>query len=204
VAEDYCTLEQLKKYIGLEQGDQLDDETLTSALDSVHAGVEDFTGRVFTKEDTATARLFEVDDCGVVEVDDFHTDAGLIVETDDGLNGSYSTTWAAGDYQLEPLNGVHHGRSGWPFTTIRAVGSRRFPRPRNRRATVRITAAWGWAAVPAPVHQACLILGAEAGKLKDAPFGVAGFADYGPIRVRDNPIARAKLTPYARLTLGIA
>jgi hypothetical protein len=35
--------------------------------------------------------------------------------------------------------------------------------------------------------------------LKDAPFGVAGFGEFGAVRVRNNPRAMALLQPYRRL-----
>jgi hypothetical protein len=64
------------------------------------------------------------------------------------------------------------------------------------RRAVQITALWGWSAVPDPVKQATLIIAAEQWKLKDAPFGVAGFGEFGPIRVRDNPMAASLLARY--------
>jgi hypothetical protein len=62
---------------------------------------------------------------------------------------------------------------------------------------LQVTARWGWTAVPAAVKQACLILASETFRLKGAPFGVANMDQFGPIRVRDNPMAQKKLMPYA-------
>lgn len=194
LGDPYVTLKKLKGYEGVP--DEVDDEVLTDALASVSREIEGHTGRQFNTDDTASPRLYVVEDRRVVLVDDFHTTDGLVVETDADGDGVFETTWTAADYQLEPLNGIVDGRPGWPYSTIRAVGVRVFPQSRHERATLRVTARWGWAEVPDPVRQACLILAAETAKLKDAPFGVAGYGDYGPVRVRDNPKAMAKLARY--------
>jgi hypothetical protein len=52
------------------------------------------------------------------------------------------------------------------------------------------------------VHEACLIVASETVKLRDAPFGVAGYGDYGAIRVRNNPMAMGMLAPYILPLIG--
>jgi hypothetical protein len=61
---------------------------------------------------------------------------------------------------------------------------------------VQVTAQWGWAAVPDSVKQATKILAAEIFRLKDAPLGVAGFNDFGPVRVREVPQVSMLLKRY--------
>lgn len=200
--ERYATLVQLKSYLLGEAEaaeDTLDDDELTDALASASQEIDDHCGRRFSADDVATARRIARDRIlrGTAWIDDFHTTTGLIVATDDGDDGTYSTTWAASDYELEPLDGIVDGVPGWPYYRIVPVASRCWPRC-TRRAPLRVTAKWGWAAVPAPVHQACLIMAAETHKLRTAPFGVAGFGQYGHIRVRNNPMAEKKLAPYVR------
>jgi hypothetical protein len=126
---------------------------------------------------------------------------GLLVAVDSDGDGVFETTWTAADYELRPLNGIVGGQPGWPYNQIRAVGSKCFPRC-SRRAVLQVTARWGWAAVPAPVHEACLIVASETVKLRDAPFGVAGYGDYGAIRVRNNPMAMGMLAPYCLPLIG--
>jgi hypothetical protein len=48
---------------------------------------------------------------------------------------------------------------------------------------VRVTARWGWPAVPAQVAEATLRTAARAYRRKDSPDGVAGSSDWGLIRV---------------------
>lgn len=192
----YASLAQLKDYLGPHLADLTDtssDEKFQDALESSTAEINDHCSRRFYADLTASARRFHpAAHGGVVLVDDFWDADSLVLETTtDGVNW---TTWSASDYELEPLNGVMDGEAGWPYTRIRAVGSRRFTRA--ARATVRVTAKWGWQFVPAPVHQACLILAAETAKLADAPFGVGGYGEFGIVKARDNPFAARKLRRY--------
>jgi hypothetical protein len=60
----------------------------------------------------------------------------------------------------------------WPWT------------PRNR---VKITATWGWKAVPQNIGTAALMLAVDLFKVKDAPWGIAGSSDLGMVRVQSNP-----------------
>lgn len=198
----YVLLDDLKKVIGLDHAGH--DDRITWALKSASRGIDKFCGRQFNKAGSVTARVFRPEGQLLVKVDDFHTTAGLVVATDDDGDGVFETTWSASDYQLEPLNGVVDGEPGWPWWTIRAVGSRNFPCSRRGRATVRVTADWGWPALPDPVREACQIVALETYKLPEAPFGVAGFAEFGVMRVRDNPMAKARLEPYQRSPFLVA
>lgn len=200
IGDPYATLDQLKSYLDLPVEDVVDDTELNAALASASRGITKFCGRQFNKETSATARTFRPTREGLALVDDFHTTTGLVIATGD--SGTFDTTWASADYELGPLNGIRDGEPGWPHWKIKAVDSLSFTVA--SRATLRVTAQWGWTAVPSPVHQACLILAAETLKLKDAPFGVAGFGDFGAVRVRDNPMARAKLIPYRRNAVLVA
>lgn len=171
------------------------DTQLGEALSAVSRAIEKFCDRQFNDAGGVSVRVFYADTAYVCRVEDFHTTVGLIVKTDQGDDGTYETTWSSSDYQLEPLNGLVDGESGWPYNKIRAVEGYTFPRC-SKRAPVQITAHWGWTAVPATVKEACLMLAEEQFKLKEAPFGVAGYGAYGPIRVRTNPKVAEMLGPY--------
>jgi hypothetical protein len=196
----YVTLLELKDRLG-DIGDE-DDDVLQGALDAASRGIEKFTGRQFNDAGTVSARVYRPDTECRVDVDDFHTTTGLILETDEGDTGVFGSVWTASQYELYPLNGVVDGEPGWPYSKIRSVSSRFFPG--GRRATVRVTARWGWAAVPAAVKESCLVAAVEIFKLKDAPFGVGGYTDFGIMRVRDNPFVARMLAPYQRHTVMVA
>ena len=63
---------------------------------------------------------------------------------------------------------------------------------------VQISGVFGWPQVPPVVSQAALLIAADWFKLKDAPWGVAGIADIGVIRVQSNPWIHEQLRPYCR------
>lgn len=195
LGDPYVTLTELKSYLKLT--DATDDTELESALESASREIEDHCLRQFNDAGTVSARVYIPEDGCSVIVDDFSTTTGLVIKTDENDDGVYETTWVSTDYQLEPLNGVVRGVPGWPYWMIETTGTRTFPNC-LRRPSVQVTAQWGWASVPDPVKQACKILAAETFKLKDAPFGVAGFGEFGAVRVRDNPIAARKLKRYER------
>lgn len=193
LGDKYAELGALKLRLEMEQS--VDDARLNAALAAASRGIEKFCGRQFNTAGSATARRFRPTSTALCLVDDFH--AVTSIATDDGDTGTFGTTWSASDYELEPLNGVVDGEPGWPWWRIRAVGSsRRFYC--YRRATVQVTATWGWATVPAAVTEACLIAATELVRLKDTPFGVGGYGDFGIVRVRDNPFTARMLNPYRR------
>lgn len=193
LGDSYATLAELKSYMGIT--DSGSDTLLTAALASASRAIEHYCRRQFNKTTTASARVFCPETPVVAWIDDVHTTTDLVIKTDDGDDGTYETTWDSDEYQLEPVNGVVDGESGWPYYRIKAVSGRRLY-PARLRPHLQVTAQWGWTAVPAGIKQACLIKAEEIHKLKDAPFGVAGFSDLGAIRVRENSFAASLLTPY--------
>lgn len=202
IGDPYATLPELKEYLG-QQGATANDDSLTDALQSVSEEIENHCNRQFNTDNVATARRYEPRDFKTVLVDDFHTEVGLIVETDSGGTGSFDIQFDSSQYELFPTDGIVSGQPGWPFNKVRAVSGLYFPKyanqPWRRKAVVRVTAQWGWASVPAPVKQACLIMAAETWTLKNAPFGVAGVNQFGGVlRVRENPMAASKLARYVR------
>lgn len=198
----YATLPQLKNY--LDDDEDVDDDLMTDVLESVSREIDDHCHRSFDKDTEASARLYPVDGGPVAWVHDFWSISGLVIETDAAGDGGFATVWQPTGYQLEPLNGIVDGLKGFPYYKLRAQGGACFPACDDGRARLRVTAQWGWAAVPAPVYQSTLILAAETHKLKDSPFGVGGYGEWGIVKVRDNPMAARKLKPYRRDPLLVA
>lgn len=185
LSDPYITADDLVAYLAV-QG-TTDDDLITAACASASGWVTRHCGRDFNQTTTATARVYAPTQLHRVHVDDFHTTTDLVVKVDDADTGTYGTTWTiTTDFVLEPFNGMENGRTGHPYRTVVAVGSRSFP-SLSGRARVQVTAQWGWAAIPDEVVQATTILAAEVYRLKDAPLGVAGFNDFGPLRVREVP-----------------
>lgn len=202
IGDDYITMADLKSYMNI-QDDQYD-ARITSVATAVSREVEDHCHRQFNLDTGPTSRLYFPTSADSVITDDFSSDATVTVNTDVGLDGSYSQLWSASDFISMPINGVRNGIPGWPFWEIEAVGNLyRFVD--RRRPFVQVTAVWGWLAVPKPVIEACLMLGADTFQMKDSRLGVAGSDQFGTVvRVRDSVVAQSKLKHYVRQKVRVA
>jgi hypothetical protein len=79
--------------------DTVDDSLITMAATSASALIEGFCGRRF---DSASAtRYFTADNAYVLQVDDLVSVTSIASSSQS--DGTYDVTWAATDYQLEPL-----------------------------------------------------------------------------------------------------
>jgi hypothetical protein len=175
IVNGYCSLAEIKASARI--SDSVDDSLLELAVESASRMVDSYTQRYFYNAGTAT-RLFAPQDSYVAEIDDLITLTTL--QTSDG--DDFGTTWAAKDYQLEPLNGNVDGLTGHPATRIRAVDDFIF-NVLDGEATVRVVGVWGWSAVPIAVKQATIIQAARIFKRNDSPLGIAGFGEMGAVRV---------------------
>lgn len=192
VSNGYCTVGDLATYLTVPQT-QYNDE-LAYAVTTASREIDGWCARRFYADTNATTRTYWTKDPQVVLIDDAWTIT--TVKTSSGDDGTYDKTWTSGvDFVAEPLNGVADGLSGLPTWRLRWVTP---TLPTNSKLpNVQVTAKWGWATVPEPVRQACLIMAGEVFKLREAPFGVAGVSEFGVVRVgKISPQAVALLRPY--------
>lgn len=192
----YATVPEYKAWVGL--SDTVDDVVVNRALLAASGGVAHFCNTDFGKTAAGTVRLFDTCDPYRVRIGD--TVAVTEVATDTARDGTFATVWAATDFQLLPLNPAAAPELE-PFTEIHAIGTLTFPRVTSalsRHGLVRVTGTFGWPAIPDAVVQATLLLAARLIKRRGSPEGVAGFDEFGTIRIssRDDPDAVRYLTPY--------
>jgi hypothetical protein len=193
IVNGYCSLADVKSSAKIT--DNVDDGLLELAVESASRLIDSYTQRYFYSAGTAT-RLFAPLDSYVAEVDDLISLS--VLQTSDGDN--FGTTWAAKDYQLEPLNGVVDGITNHPTTRIRAVDDFLY-NVLDGEATVRITGVWGWSAVPIAIKQATVIQAARIFKRNDSPLGIAGFGEMGAVRVgvQLDPDVKHLVDPYRKV-----
>lgn len=175
----YVTLEDIKTRLG---GATIDggDPQLEARITSACRAIDVHTGQFFYDAGSASARTFRPRSIHRLKVDPFSTTTGLIVKTDSSDDGTYATTWAATDYEVDYFG----DNPSNPYDTIIAAGTYTFPIYYRRRRTVQVTARWGWAAPPQAVVEAATILSVDLWKRKDAPFGIAtGSVDFGGLRI---------------------
>ena len=197
LAPDYVEADELKHALRID--DTVVDPEIGFAISAASRAIDAYCGRSFGKTEAAETRIFADTDAAALDgrglvIDDVAASLGLVVGVDEGDDGTFGTTYAVGtDVRLWPWNAEGEGR---PWTELRTVGSKRFPR---RARAVQVTAQWGWPEVPALVKQACLIEALRLFKRKDAPFGVAGSTELGgaePMRLL------ARLDPDVELLLA--
>jgi hypothetical protein len=200
---DYITPDDLRAWIGSESTNNATAVQLACTVASRE--IEQLCERYFWQDSAVRDQDFPVDDQWSCCVLDISTTTGLVVKTDDSYNGTYSTTWTINtDFTLEPRNPSAYGVTV-PYTELRATGNRLFPPSvRQQRYPVRITAKYGWSAVPDAVKQATRSAAAWWFQQKDAPDGSIGIDGWGPRFVRDTPAVAKILGPYMKNPIAVA
>lgn len=192
--ETYTTVNAVRTSLGMPIGDgpYPDDADLTRSVAGASKAINDVTGRRFWRDDNATARslnpygktvwnspgehLLLTPDIAVVDM--------LLIElgqvgavTWSALTGSWEPQYRGsesghGIAGRDPINGILLVNGEWPCT----AGAR-----------VRVTAVWGWPAVPANIVTATEILARRLFKRKDSPGGVLGSQEWVTNLARKDP-----------------
>lgn len=187
----YCTTAEVLERMAHSGATSADLQSRVSdAIDAATIQIDSDTGRVFTAS-TAT-RTFRSQGYGYeLRLPDFTAVTTLKLDDDD--DGVYETTIAASGYELDTM----YERTGWPFDTVRLL-DRCYPSGGRRQRRIEVAATWGWAAVPAPINQACSLLAARiAQRTSAALFGTQSFGELGAASIRSNDPDYVKLIgPY--------
>jgi hypothetical protein len=205
IVSGYCSVADVREHID-DSGSSIPTALIERAVNAVSRAIDRYCGfpkRRFWKDSTPTAHEYVVDYPGVLYVTDIASRSGLTVQTDDAGDGTYSTTWSPTDFVLGPVN-ADVDSWAYAFTRIEAVGARLFPTSRIGRSTLKITGTHGWSAIPDEVTQACILRSVSILKRKDAPFGVAGFGEFGTaVRIRaEDPDVADLLSTFRRYGAG--
>ncbi|MCY0962981.1 phage gp6-like head-tail connector protein [Streptomyces sp. H27-H5] len=191
MANEYADLGTLKRQLGLDDDDDSRDASLEQALNTASRSIDKMTGRRYWLDAEPVARVYRPHGRTVVEdggtalvVDDIGSTSGLVVETGSAAAWSVVTTW-----ETLPDNALVVGR---PVTALLRSGGWG-----SGTSRVRVTARFGWPAVPDEVVQATLIQANRLFKRKDSPEGVTGSADWGVVRLsRRDPDVWNLIEPY--------
>lgn len=199
ITNGYTTLASVKAALRIT--DSTDDTLIEGSVDAASRMIDGYTMRNFYQSGTVS-RLFTAYQSYMIPVDDLAGTA-VTIQTSSRADGVFDVTFAASDYQLEPLNGSLDGIP-WAYDRIRAVGDYIFPTQNAvyaEEALVKITGVFGWPAVPNAVVTACLLQAMRIFKRYDAPLGVAGFGDFGAVRVSRylDPDVEQLLAPYRKM-----
>lgn len=172
----YASLSDLKSAIRISDTDS--DTLLQVALDAATSAIDEHCNRTFVAASVATTRYFEPLN-GIVTTDDIYTTDGLIV-TVAGTVIPVAVPNVSAGYALIPENAASLGE---PYT---GLYYRSFPLNvwpllyAIQRASVAITAKWGYAAaIPPAVKMACLLQASRWFARRNSPYGIAGSPEMG-------------------------
>lgn len=230
----YLTVDQLKATLRIDPTNTRFDDLLQLAIDSASRQIDQHCDDQFWLADAPSPKLFQASHPRRLFTPSFANTAGLVVELDLDDDGTFETTWTEGrDFQVTPVAPT----AGWPYRGLEMLGSAFLPTgdwrqgivafgdgfygptfggewwPRSQRARVRVTAQWGWPAVPPQVKQACSILATDHYKSKDVTEGASGVqglstgrfgsASHASVRVPGfNPMARELLCGLRELVIA--
>lgn len=194
---DYCTLEQLKARLDLDDTD--DDAILEAAITATSRAIELITARRFSSN--AETRYYQARNSYEFMVDDLLSVTTL--QTDNDGDGSYEYSWASSDYVLMPVNAAADNA---PYRWIERDPNSLlwFPVTRHHPKAIKLAGGFGYSATtPGAVKEAALLLGAQVFQRKDAIFGVSGGSGFIQ-RVKEaamrDPHINMLLAPYVRIT----
>src|SRR5262245_50393141 len=128
MAAPYATVDEFKAWITLT--DFVDDAVISDALTAASRAIDKFCKTHFWQTAPGTNRLFDTGDSWFLRIND--AAAVTAVATDLDQDGTYETVWAAGDFQLLPLN-PDFAPETLPFNQIGAVGTKTFPSATRRQ-----------------------------------------------------------------------
>jgi hypothetical protein len=207
-APDYATVDEIRDLIRID--DAADDAVIEAALSGASRAIDyacdgrpGFTrqfGRTDIDEDrwfTPSRRGYSAPwrDQWVAITDDIADPAGALAVSAD-LTGDGTYVVITGCTVL-PRNATAKGEPG---TSILFYGSS-MPVPPIIAESVKVSAEWGWPAVPGPIHEACLLQTSRLISRRDAPFGVAGSPEVGSevrLLARLDPDVEQLVRPYVR------
>ena len=191
---NYIAVEDLKKSLEL-TGTTNVDRDIERAIPAASAAIDEMCARKFGKDDSAVARYFNARTATICLIDDV-PDQTVTLAVDRAGNYSYSESWTEGtDYIFEPMNAPADGK---PYESVRSI-AQGFP---MHTGAVKVTARFGWDAVPAQVIEACALLANKLiVRIRQAPFGIvsAGIDSGAVMRIaRTDPDVVALLEPFMR------
>ncbi len=205
MANEYATLAELKGMRRIPTSDTADDTALQSALTRASRAIDSKANRRFYRDGVVSARMYRTAGrtvkghySGIIWegesllIDDIASTDGLIIETGDGISWQL-----VDDCFTEPDNALARG--------IAITGLRRRFGFWWTGTHARVTAEWGWPAVPDDIVQATLLLANRRFLRRDSPEGTAGWGSAGPVGVsRFDPDVEDLVQPYVVEGFGTA
>lgn len=187
------TIEEFTAYMRSGNTEAVNLDRIQSALDAADRAIDQWCARaIFVADDEDTsARVYAPETCLVASLG-IHDCVEIESVVENGV-----TLTANDDYVASPLNGLSWAGESVPYSSLVRYG--RYWWHDGPKATVTVTARWGWAAIPAPVAEACKMLGKDIATSRSRVGDVASFGEFGVVRLRQSPQITGLLAPYRRV-----
>ena len=186
----YTSIDSVKHVLGIPPDDLLDDHILEIALAAAGEAINRHCFRRFVVPTATSTVVVEASEGNYIRVPDIASEQGLGIEVE--VTPGVFSPLAGASLLLTPTDAPLEGR---PYTAIVVRGATLAP-----GQLVRVTARFGWSAVPAAVRQAALLLTTRLMKRKDSPLGIQGAPEMGQMRVtRVDPDVAQLLDPLRRM-----
>jgi hypothetical protein len=198
-SRSYTTLAEVKSTLQM-QGLTYADQDISVAIAAASRAADNATGRRFYLDTALTDRYFTPDTMWNLRIDDIADKAGLVVAIDRAGTGSFTETWAENtEFVLSPLNAPLEFWP-WEWLTVRRIFGKWLPTNIDR--SVKVTAKWGWPAVPQDIKIATEILAVKLlRRVREAPFGVVVMGDSAARIATNDPDLAPIWRSYSRRTL---
>tara|TARA_R100001460_G_scaffold25771_2_gene51983 strand:+ start:3164 stop:3778 length:615 start_codon:yes stop_codon:yes gene_type:complete len=178
IVNGYCTLAELKTYLGLSGSGQ--DDNLENAIEGASRQIDQYTGRIFYQTDSQD-NFYTPNNFFIQEVDDISTASGLVVKLDTTDDGTHDKTLTKDtDFALLPVNVSNALDQNQPYTHIKILDNRSSERfDPDIFNNIKVTARFGFSSVPDAIKQATFLQASRLFKRKDSPFSVYGNPETG-------------------------
>lgn len=167
---DYITLPAFRDYLRINSSVGADDNQAQLAITAASRAIDKRANRNFGIDDPATQKQIEAGGCTIVATPDISSTDNLVVTASYSaavFDRTFTTLTINTDFVLLP---EIKDEATDPYTGIHLLVPAQ---------TLRITAEWGWSAIPDVIEQACLLQASRFLARRDAPFGIAGSPSVG-------------------------
>lgn len=184
----YVTVDRFKKWT--RDTTLTDDNLISDSILAAQQTVDTDLGRRFEEASGEPAARVYAAERGDTSLS-IHDCVSISSITEDG------TTVPTTDWQAEPLNNLSAAGQTVPFTRVeRLTGSWH---ARNGKATISVTADWGWEEIPADIVVLCMIVAQTMAQHRDMRLGLAAItADGLGVSARDVRMVRDAQSRYSR------
>ena len=179
ITNGYCTLADVKhaNRLNIASSDSGADDMLESIIEAVSRSIDDKCNRHFYIDTEARSKYYTAKDGDYLFVDEIGcTDSDVSIAIDNDGNGVTDISFSDSDFNLVPYDA---NVDNLPYQKIEISAVGRYAFPAGVRKGVKVTAKFGWPAVPEPIKEACRLQAERIFKRGATPIGTESMSAIG-------------------------